>query len=97
MRTVIDELVNGAVTRTCAYGLRRISENQLISETLAPSFYGYDGAMGTFGAGASANYFQIRLPGFHGLPNTNFAVRARLSPLFDVFRRMSINSPTRIA
>jgi len=43
MRTVIDELVNGAVTRTCAYGLRRISENQLISGTLAPSFYGYDG------------------------------------------------------
>ncbi len=27
---VVDELVNGAVTRTYTYGLQRISENQLI-------------------------------------------------------------------
>jgi len=40
---VMDELVNGAVTRTYAYGLQRISENQLISGTWTPSFYGYDG------------------------------------------------------
>ena len=40
---VIDELVNGSVTRTYAYGLQRISENQQISGTWTPSFYGYDG------------------------------------------------------
>jgi len=40
---VLDELVNGSVTRTYAYGLNRISENQLISNTWTPSFYGYDG------------------------------------------------------
>ena len=40
---VLDELVNGAVTRTYAYGLQRISENQLINGTWTPSFYGYDG------------------------------------------------------
>jgi RHS repeat-associated protein len=40
---VLDETVNGAVTRICAYGLSRISENQLISGTWTPSFYGYDG------------------------------------------------------
>ena len=40
---VLDETVNGAVTRTYAYGLQRISENQLISGTWTPSFYGYDG------------------------------------------------------
>jgi RHS repeat-associated protein len=31
------------VTRTYAYGLGRISENQQISSTWSPSFYGYDG------------------------------------------------------
>ncbi|HEY6972242.1 MAG TPA: RHS repeat-associated core domain-containing protein [Candidatus Angelobacter sp.] len=40
---VVDELVNGSVTRTYAYGLQRISENQLISGVWTPSFYGYDG------------------------------------------------------
>ena len=35
--------MNGAVTRTYAYGLQRISENQLIGSTWTPSFYGYDG------------------------------------------------------
>jgi len=40
---VVDELVNGAVTRTYTYGRQLISENQLISGTWTPSFYGYDG------------------------------------------------------
>ncbi len=40
---VLDELVNGSVTRTYAYGLQRISENQLVSGSWVPSFYGYDG------------------------------------------------------
>jgi RHS repeat-associated protein len=40
---VIDELVGGAVTRTYAYGLQRISENQQIGGAWTPSFYGYDG------------------------------------------------------
>jgi len=40
---VLDELVNGSVTRTYAYGLQRISENQQISSAWTPSFYGYDG------------------------------------------------------
>lgn len=40
---VVDELVSGTVTRTYAYGLERISENQTISSTWTPSFYGYDG------------------------------------------------------
>jgi len=39
----MDEVVNGAVTRTYAYGLQRISENQLIGGVWTPSFYGYDG------------------------------------------------------
>ena len=39
---VIDELVNGSVTRTYAYGLQRISQNQLISSAWTPSLYGYD-------------------------------------------------------
>jgi large repetitive protein len=33
---VLDELVNGAVTRTYAYGLQRISENQLVGSTWTP-------------------------------------------------------------
>jgi RHS repeat-associated protein len=40
---VVDELVNGSVSRTYAYGLQRISENQLIGGVWTPSFYGYDG------------------------------------------------------
>src|SRR5215467_10947230 len=32
-----------SVTRTYAYGLQRISQNQLINGTWTPSFYGYDG------------------------------------------------------
>jgi RHS repeat-associated protein len=40
---VLDEIVSGSVTRTYAYGLQRISENQQISGTWTPSFYGYDG------------------------------------------------------
>lgn len=35
----MDELVNGAVTRTYTYGRQLISENQLISGTWTPSFY----------------------------------------------------------
>ena len=35
--------MNGSVTRTYAYGLQRISENQLNGSTWTPSFYGYDG------------------------------------------------------
>lgn len=40
---VMDEIVNGSVTRTYAYGLTRISEDQLVGSTWIPSFYGYDG------------------------------------------------------
>jgi RHS repeat-associated protein len=40
---VVDEVVSGAVTKTYTYGLRLISENQLVSGTWTPSFYGYDG------------------------------------------------------
>ena len=40
---VLEEMSNGTVTRTYAYGLGRISENQLIGGTWTPSFYGYDG------------------------------------------------------
>ena len=40
---VMDELVNGSVTRTYAYGRQRISENQLVNSSWVPSFYGYDG------------------------------------------------------
>jgi uncharacterized protein RhaS with RHS repeats len=40
---VFDELTNGVVTRTYAYGWQRISQNQLISNQWTPSFYGYDG------------------------------------------------------
>jgi RHS repeat-associated protein len=41
---VMEEIVGGAVTRTYTYGLQRISEDQIISGTWTPSFYGYDGA-----------------------------------------------------
>jgi RHS repeat-associated protein len=40
---VMEEIVNGAVTRTYTYGRRLISENQLVGSTWTPSFYGYDG------------------------------------------------------
>ena len=40
---VVDETINGAVTRTYAYGLQRISENRQVGGTWTPSFYGYDG------------------------------------------------------
>jgi RHS repeat-associated protein len=41
---VFDELNgSGAVTRTYAYGLQRIDENQLIGSVWTPSFFSYDG------------------------------------------------------
>ena len=40
---VVEEVVNGAVTRQYTYGLQRISEAQSISGTWTQSFYGYDG------------------------------------------------------
>jgi RHS repeat-associated protein len=40
---VLDELVSGSVTKTYTYGRQRISENQLVSSTWTPTFYGYDG------------------------------------------------------
>lgn len=40
---VMDEVVDGSVTRTYAYGLNRISEDQLVNGSYVPSFYGYDG------------------------------------------------------
>jgi RHS repeat-associated protein len=40
---VLDEMVNGSVTKTYAYGLQRISQSQLINAVWTPSFYGYDG------------------------------------------------------
>jgi len=40
---VVDELQIGTVTRTYAYGLERINENQIISSAWTASFYGYDG------------------------------------------------------
>ncbi|HXB62439.1 MAG TPA: RHS repeat-associated core domain-containing protein [Acidobacteriaceae bacterium] len=40
---VMDELVNGTVQREYTYGLQRISQNQFVSGTWTPSFYGYDG------------------------------------------------------
>jgi len=40
---VMDEIVNGSVSRTYTYGRQLISENQLVSGTWTPSFYGYDG------------------------------------------------------
>ncbi len=41
---VMDEIVGGVVQREYAYGLQRISENQVVSGSWTPSFYGYDGA-----------------------------------------------------
>jgi RHS repeat-associated protein len=60
---VLDELVNGAVTKTYAYGLQRISENQIAGSTWTPSFYGYDGHGNvrflTSSAGAVGNTYQF--------------------------------------
>ena len=60
---VLDELVNGAVTRTYTYGLQRISENQLSGSTWTPTFYGYDGhgnvRFTTSTAGAVGNTYQF--------------------------------------
>jgi RHS repeat-associated protein len=41
---VVEETVNGAVTRSYTYGLERISQAQPIQGAWAPSFYEYDGA-----------------------------------------------------
>jgi RHS repeat-associated protein len=40
---VLDELVNGSVTKICTCGLQRVRENQLVGSTWTPSLYGYDG------------------------------------------------------
>jgi RHS repeat-associated protein len=40
---VVEEVVNGAVTRQYTYGLQRISESQFINNVWSTSFYGYDG------------------------------------------------------
>jgi RHS repeat-associated protein len=40
---VVEEVVNGTVTRQYTYGLQRIDENQFVSGAWTPSFYGYDG------------------------------------------------------
>ncbi len=41
---VVEELSGaGAVQRVYTYGVQRISQNQVISNTWTPSFYGYDG------------------------------------------------------
>jgi len=40
---VIEEVSGGAVQREYTYGLQRINENQIVSGTWTPSFYGYDG------------------------------------------------------
>ncbi len=41
---VVEETVNGMVTRQYTYGLQLISENQLVSNTWTASFYGQDGS-----------------------------------------------------
>ena len=41
---VVEETVNGTVTRSYTYGLERISEAQPINGAWTPSFYEYDGA-----------------------------------------------------
>ena len=60
---MLDELVNGAVTKTYTYGLQRISENQLSGSTWTPTFYGYDGhgnvRFTTSTAGAVGNTYQF--------------------------------------
>jgi RHS repeat-associated protein len=39
---VFDELTNGVVTRSYAYGLQRIDEEQIVDNAWTPSYYGYD-------------------------------------------------------
>jgi RHS repeat-associated protein len=60
---VLDELVSGAVTNTYTYGLQRISQNQLVSATWTPTFYGYDGHGNvrflTSSAGTVGNTYQF--------------------------------------
>ena len=60
---MLDELANGAVTRTFTYGLQLISENQLSGSTWTPTFYGYDGHGNvrflTTTAGTVANTYQF--------------------------------------
>ena len=41
---VVEELVSGSVLRTYAYGLQRISQNQIIDNQWVTIYYGYDGA-----------------------------------------------------
>ena len=41
---VVEELVNGAVTRQYTYGLQRISQSQTLNGVWTTSFYVYDGA-----------------------------------------------------
>jgi len=41
---VVEEIVNGAVTKQYTYGLQRIDEEQVINNVWTTSFYGYDGA-----------------------------------------------------
>ena len=40
---VVEELSGGVVQRQYSYGLQRISQQQAISNTWTPSYYGYDG------------------------------------------------------
>ena len=40
---MVEELVNGAVTRAYTYGYERVSESQTLSGAWTPSFYIYDG------------------------------------------------------
>jgi RHS repeat-associated protein len=59
---VMDEIVNGAVQRTYAYGYQRIDEDQVVNNAWTPSFYGYDG-MGsvrqlTNSAGATTDTYE---------------------------------------
>jgi RHS repeat-associated protein len=59
---VVEELVGGAVTRQYTYGLQRISQQQFISNTWTPSFYGYDGGSNvrqlTSSAGAVTDTYE---------------------------------------
>src|ERR1700683_3169089 len=60
---VMEEIVGGAVQRVYAYGLQRISEDQVINNAWTPSFYGYDGAGSvrqlTNVAGAVADTYEV--------------------------------------
>jgi RHS repeat-associated protein len=60
---VLDELVNGSVTKTYTYGLQRISESQLSGSMWTPTFYGYDGhgnvRFTTNTAGVAGNTYQF--------------------------------------